>query len=143
MTREEFVNKYWRLGFTPREGKAVFEDLDSVIEDAIKSKSKDDFLCIADDKPCEVNCGNKKCVVYPKVHELAEACADSFQKKRTKRWYAQYYGFIFGLQKGQETKPLVRCAGCIGNGRNLLSTPGIGEIRWEKCKQKINCKTEY
>ncbi len=32
-----------------------------------------------------------------------------------------------------------KCVGCMGNGKNLLSTPGIGEVRWEKCRKSDRC----
>lgn len=32
-----------------------------------------------------------------------------------------------------------KCDGCIGHGKRLLSTPGVGEVRWDKCKNNNSC----
>ncbi len=32
-----------------------------------------------------------------------------------------------------------KCDGCMGNGRRMLSTPGIGEVIVGKCKNNHSC----
>lgn len=49
----------------------------------------------------------------------------------------EHCDYLEAKLKSNDIQP--KCVGCMGNGKNLLSTPGIGEVRWEKCRKSNSC----